>query len=411
MRTLLLSGYAPSNAENSSHGIFKRLETFVEALGAEGEVDLLFFVGSQPEITLEERDSIERASRERWGSRVRVFLGHKRPKPERASLLARYVKPMVDVSAQAGYDDLTGPAQVAALEACLARRPDLLFAHRLEAMLLILATRRPLPPVLYDVDDVEHIKFLRFLKQPPFWRGKGLMYLQWPILYLTERRAIRAARTAFVCSETDQAYLRDKCGIRNVEVVPNAVRIPEASPVPREPNLLFLGNYRYGPNASAAEYLARDIWPRIKLAAPEAKLVLAGRGAERLRLPQDRAGIEVRGFVADLDALYRETRVVTCPILAGGGTRFKIIEAAAYGRPVVSTTLGAEGIPFVDLKEIRLADAPGPFADACIELLRDDARCREMATRSREKAMLLYDRERIVEHIRGFARPHLRARP
>jgi glycosyltransferase involved in cell wall biosynthesis len=122
-----------------------------------------------------------------------------------------------------------------------------------------------------------------------------------------------------------------------------------------------------------------------------------------LRLPQNSAGIDVRGFVPELDALYKEIRVVTCPILAGGGTRFKIIEAAAYGRPVVSTTLGAEGIPFADPDEIRLADAPGPFADACIALLKDHARCTQLATRSREKATLLYDRSRILELVRGFA--------
>jgi glycosyltransferase involved in cell wall biosynthesis len=277
-------------------------------------------------------------------------------------------------------------------------------------MLLLMAIRHAVPPVLFDVDDVEHIKFLRFMKQPPFWRSKRLLYLQWPALYLTELRAIRFARMAFVCSETDQAYLREKFGMRNVEVVPNAVRIPEATPVPSAPILLFLGNYRYAPNARAAEHLAADIWPRIKAAAPDARLILAGRGADRLHLPQDRTGLDVRGFVADLDALYREVRVVTCPILAGGGTRFKIIEAAAHGRPIVSTTLGAEGIPFVDGREIRLADRADRFADACIELLGDGAKCAELASRSREKAVLLYNRDNIVERVRGFARHASHAR-
>jgi glycosyltransferase involved in cell wall biosynthesis len=399
----VVSGYAPSTAENSSHGIFKRLDTFIEALGGLGELDLLFFAGDKGEVAPEDREYIVRASHDRWGVRVGVHVCNKNPKLRRAFPLARHLKPMVDVSAQSGYDDIAGPRQIAALEACLSRQPDLVFAHRLESMLLIMATRPPLPPVLLDVDDVEHIKFLRFLKQPPYWRSKGLLYLQWPVLYATELRAIRSATTAFVCSETDLAYLRDKRGLRNVEVVPNAVRIPDATPVPTEPSVLFLGNYRYGPNTSAAEYLASDIWPRIKHAIPDAKLILAGRGAERLRLPQNSAGIDVRGFVPELDALYKEIRVVTCPILAGGGTRFKIIEAAAYGRPVVSTTLGAEGIPFADPDEIRLADAPGPFADACIALLKDHARCTQLATRSREKATLLYDRSRILELVRGFA--------
>jgi len=409
MRTLVISGYSPSTVENSSHGIFKRLDTFIEALAADGEIDLLFFTGDSAEVAGKEHERIQRASLDRWGARVTVFLGHKSPKAPPSSILARHVKPMLAVSAQPGFDDMTGPSQAALFESCLARRPDLMFAHRLEAMLLAMAAKRPLPPVLYDVDDVEHVKFLRFLKQPPFWRGKFLMYTHWPILYSTERRAIRRAHTAFVCSETDRAYLRDRCGLRNVEIVPNAVRIPEATPVPNAPNLLFLGNYRYAPNARAAEHLTTDIWPRIRAAVPDAKLILAGRGADRLHLPEERAGIDVRGFVADLDLLYREVRVVTCPILAGGGTRFKIIEAAAYGRPIVSTTLGAEGIPFVDGREIWLADQPERFADACVELLVDDAKCTQLAIGSREKAALLYDRDNIIERVRGFARSAYRS--
>ena len=404
MKALVVSGYPPTSPGESSHGIFKRLDNFIEALGSEGEVDLLFFGDGDTAVTTEERTSVERASRERWGPRVAAFLARKRSRPARPSLVDRFVKPIFSAAAQSAFDDMSGAPQLAELESCLARRPDLLFAHRLESMLLVRAARRPIPPVLYDVDDVEHVKFLRFMRQPPYWRSKFLLYLQWPALYLTERRAIGHAHTAFVCSEADQAYLRDRCGSRNVEVVPNAVRIPEATPVPTRPVLLFLGNYRYAPNCVAAEHLAQDIWPRIRAAVPDAKLVLAGRDVEKVRLPRGSAGIEARGFVADLDALYDETRVVTCPILAGGGTRFKIIEAAAYGRPVVSTTLGAEGIPFVDRREICLADAPAPFADACIALLNDHDRCVEIAGRCREKARLLYDRERIVERVRGFAR-------
>jgi glycosyltransferase involved in cell wall biosynthesis len=404
MRTLIISGYPPSSPENSSHGIFKRLENFVEALRAEGDIDFLFFCGNECDVTPETRDRMERALRAKWGSRTCVFLGHKGRKQAAESFTTRYLKPILRVSAQSNFDDLTSPAQIADLETCLARRPDLVFAHRLEAMLLIMAARRPVPPVLYDIDDVEHVKFLRFMRQPPFWLGKALLYLQWPILYLTEGRAIRMAHTALVCSESDQAYLRVKCRLRNIQVIPNAVRIPEASAVPSAPVVLFLGNYGYGPNCGAAEFLATEIWPKVRISMPQARLVLAGRGADRLHLPQDRAGIEVRGFVADLDALYRDVRVVACPILAGGGTRFKIIEAAAYGRPIVSTALGAEGIPFVDRQEIRLADTSDQFASACVELLNDDATCADMAARSRAKAISLYDRDRIVERVRGIVR-------
>jgi glycosyltransferase involved in cell wall biosynthesis len=86
-------------------------------------------------------------------------------------------------------------------------------------------------------------------------------------------------------------------------------------------------------------------------------------------------GVEFLGFVQDLDALYARSRVVVAPILTGGGTRVKIIEAALYGRPVVSTTLGAEGLELsAERGELVIADDGEVFAQAVVGLLRDNAR-------------------------------------
>ena len=98
MRTLIISGYPPSSPENSSHGIYKRLETFFEAFAAEGEVDCLYFAGVDSDVTAEARDRMQRACRERWGDRVQVFLGQKGSTPVSESFVTRYLRPILGLS-------------------------------------------------------------------------------------------------------------------------------------------------------------------------------------------------------------------------------------------------------------------------------------------------------------------------
>ncbi len=147
--------------------------------------------------------------------------------------------------------------------------------------------------------------------------------------------------------------------------------------------------------------MAGKIWPGILSNVPDAKLIIAGISPERLKnrgtyLP----GIEITGFVKDLDILYQKSRVIVTPILVGGGTRYKIIEAAAYSKPIVSTTMGAEGLEFVPGKEILIRDDTGSFAEACIELLANPSLCEGIGKAARDKTARLYDRKAVVGLIR-----------
>ena len=136
-------------------------------------------------------------------------------------------------------------------------------------------------------------------------------------------------------------------------------------------------------------------------AMPEARLVIAGISKNMLdRGVHDTPGIEVPGFVESLDDLYAGSRVVVTPILVGGGTRFKIIEAGAYGRPVVSTTVGMEGIDLTPGSEIIVRDDPREFASACVEFLIDGALSERIGLAAREKAAARYDRRAVVKNIR-----------
>ena len=122
----------------------------------------------------------------------------------------------------------------------------------------------------------------------------------------------------------------------------------------------------------AADYLISKIWPIILSAVPEARLCIAGSNPDNIAsYKPSPAGVEFLGFVDNLDKLYKEVRVVCCPILSGGGTRIKILEAAAYGKPVVSTYHGGGRNRAAGWKGDLMRDGPRSFAEACIRLLKD----------------------------------------
>jgi len=181
-----------------------------------------------------------------------------------------------------------------------------------------------------------------------------------------------------------------------VTVIPNAIDIHERQEIPNKPNLLFLGQMSYLPNTVAADYLISKIWPIILSAVPEAKLLIAGSNPDNIASFTARPpGVEFLGFVNDLGKLYQDTAVVCCPILSGGGTRIKILEAAAYGKPIVSTTIGAEGINLRDREEILLCDDPKSFAEACIRLMKD----KDLAVKIGENARSVVARQHDINNV------------
>jgi glycosyltransferase involved in cell wall biosynthesis len=162
-----------------------------------------------------------------------------------------------------------------------------------------------------------------------------------------------------------------------------------------------LATYAYAPNITAADFLIRDVWPLVRADCPDAQLIIAGNKPERIpSFASHPAGVEFTGFVHDLAPLYRRVRIVCCPILSGGGTRLKILEAAAYGKAIVSTTVGAEGLDLQDGRELILRDGGLAFARACVELLRDPTRCEMLGVAARETVSRSYDRKQIVARIK-----------
>jgi glycosyltransferase involved in cell wall biosynthesis len=210
-----------------------------------------------------------------------------------------------------------------------------------------------------------------------------------------DRRHLAAYDLLITMSEDEREDVR-KLSDRPIVAIPNGVdtsALPPAPPEPdgAEPLLLFAGTLSYRPNAEAAEWLLRKVWPRVREAHPSARLEIVGRGApaEVQRLIDER--VSLPGFVPNIADRYAQAAVVTVPLLSGAGTKLKLLEGLASGRPVVSTPLGAQGVDVRHGEHLLLAEGADSFAAAIIDLLGDSRVRSELAAHGRRLAEARYD--------------------
>ncbi|MEK7407772.1 MAG: glycosyltransferase [Acidobacteriota bacterium] len=219
---------------------------------------------------------------------------------------------------------------------------------------------------LHNVESVLHRRCARTACFPVslvFWRfHKACLAM--------ERRWFPRFSLLLAASSVDAQHVRDIVPGVRVEVFPNTI-----PPVPRpdrpvEDVIVFSGNLEYYPNVAAVRFFRRKIWPLLRERWPGLRWRLVGKNPQAVRrYVRGDPRIELTGPVEDAIAELAAAKVVVVPLLAGSGTRFKILEAWAAGRPVVSTTVGAEGLPARDGENILLADTPVAFAAAVSSLL------------------------------------------
>jgi glycosyltransferase involved in cell wall biosynthesis len=402
MKILIVSCAWPGNAEESSHGVFRRFDMLAEAVcRIASEVEALFYV---PQAIIDglgdDRAAASQRLSLRWGMPVKVRLCARIDTPPVRNAWQMYGEPALSLLNQHPYNETAGPVQRQALEQALAGRPDAVLVHRLRSMPPFLGLVQALPPVIFDLDDLEHLAYERSLAQPPHWRGKPLLRLRLPALRRGQARAVRLATQTLVCSQGDRQALLEDAAAGTVVVVPNAISLPDMPPLSHAPTLLSVGQYAYGPNRQGIEYFLDQVWPRLLARRSDLRLVVAGPNPQCIRhASAPPPGVSFPGFVDDISTLYTEARIVICPILSGSGTRVKLVEAAAWGRPIVSTTIGAEGLDMVDGVHALLRDDPATTAQACLDLLDDDALATTLADGGRRLAQERFDRRTVVRQL------------
>jgi sugar transferase (PEP-CTERM/EpsH1 system associated) len=206
---------------------------------------------------------------------------------------------------------------------------------------------------------------------------KAFFHNQWRKMRSYERAACRRFDAVIAVSEVDRDLMRDEFGISAVYDVPTGVDTDYFSPsgkVDPEPhNLVFTGSMDWLPNEDAIRYFSGHVMPRIRQSIPGATLTVVGRNphASLIEMSRRDASIVVTGRVEDVRPYMERAAAYVVPLRIGGGTRLKIYEAMAMGKAVVSTTVGAEGLPVRDGLELLLADTPEAFADSVVRVLSD----------------------------------------
>lgn len=186
----------------------------------------------------------------------------------------------------------------------------------------------------------------------------------------SERRWLPRYNRILVTSCNDAQLVRAIAPGAEPIVYPNALPLIVPPPRSDRPEIIFSGNLEYPPNIQAVRFFHRNVWPALQSRWPELKWKILSRNPGSIReLAARDPRIEITGFVPDAVAVIAQAQVAIVPLLSGSGTRIKILEAWAAGTPVVSTTLGAEGLEYHDRENLVLADNAETFTAAVSELL------------------------------------------
>ena len=292
-----------------------------------------------------------------------------------------------------------------AMEELLARilrsRVDLVLVEGTPLARFLPAIPREIPRVL-DLFDVHSLMARRSLERSAD-QDRGARAREAERTLAFERRAAQTSDACLTVSPEDAAAARTLLGAAWVHVVPNGVDTSYFTPVP-DPRpeagaLLFTGRMSYEPNADAACYFAREVLPLVRHEVPHARFHVVGAGPPPGVAALASEAIVIHGRVDDVRPYQWNAEVVVVPVREGGGTRLKVLEAAASGQAIVSTTLGVEGLPFRAGRDLLVADSAPDFAAAVVALLRAPGRRAELGARARAVACT-YDWDPIGESFR-----------
>jgi glycosyltransferase involved in cell wall biosynthesis len=288
----------------------------------------------------------------------------------------------------------------------LARNADMIWVERLYAAHWL---RQHGEKTIVDVDDLDSVKQERQLVlQPPSLLRLG-QSVQTRKLAREERMAASKFARLAVCSSQDREFWQENERNR-VWVVPNGAD-NRLFDYPRElkvaNRLVFVGTMGYPPNVDAVKYFCAEILPRITRAVPDVSFWIVGKSpSDDVLELDDGERIRVWANVPDVAPYVQTATLSVVPLRVGGGTRLKILESLALGTPVVSTTIGAEGLDLVNERDLLLADSPDDFAHAVVDLLSQHDRLQAMAEAGLQAVKTNYSwtgiRGQVAEHLRGW---------
>ena len=218
-------------------------------------------------------------------------------------------------------------------------------------------------------------QYRRMLKVRTGFVEKLFFVLKWILMLRWESRWAQKFNRSLVVSPLEKELLQEANAKLSVSLIENGVDTDLYRPlaeVPEDYNILFVGTMGYLPNVDAVLYFYHEIMSLILHEISDAKLIVVGHHPpSEIRKLEGQDNVVIKGGVEDVIPYYLGAKISIVPLRAGGGTRLKILESMALGRPVVSTSLGCEGLNVIDNENIMIADTPAQFAERVIGLLSD----------------------------------------
>ncbi|PYU11619.1 MAG: hypothetical protein DMG37_16075 [Acidobacteria bacterium] len=227
---------------------------------------------------------------------------------------------------------------------------------------------------------------------------------EWEKTRPLEAQVCRSFDHVLTVSDEDQQAIRREFGVDHISTLPTGVDtdffcLSENQSVPGR--MVFVGSMDWDPNEDGIVWFLESVYPLIRQAAPHASFIVVGRNpSARLRAIAAKApSVEVTGAVPDVRPYLSQAEAVVVPLRVGGGTRIKIPEAMAMAKAVVSTPIGAEGLPFRDGRQILLAGQPRDFASAVIEILKKSALRKAIENAARKEVVANHGWEAVVDKV------------
>jgi len=266
----------------------------------------------------------------------------------------------------------------------------------------------PTPKVLFT-HNVEAAIWRRHYEVAtnPIW--KAISWREWRKTEAAERTYLRLADRVLTVSETDRDAFAPFVEPGKLAVIPTGVDVDYFHPTPVEEtanSLVFTGSMDWLPNEDAILYFVDAILPLIKKQCPEISLEVVGRSPSRKlqALAERERSLRLTGWVEDIRPFVARGSICIVPLRIGGGTRLKIFEAMAMSKAVVSTSVGAEGLPVQSGANIIVADTPGDFAQSVVSLLRDPSQRRRLGTSARALVQEKYSWPKVAESFASTLR-------
>ncbi len=260
-------------------------------------------------------------------------------------------------------------------------------------------------PVVLDEHNIEFLLLRRLAAVESSIPRKAYGYLEAAKARREEMRAWARSDGTVLTSDADLSVVRQAMPEKPACVVPNGVDTEYFHPSDVEPEpstVVFTGAINYRPNTDAVVHFIREVMPRLKRLKPSARFLVVGDGAPGWVIRTAGPDVEFSGRVDDVRVPLNKAAVVVAPLRAGSGTRLKILEALAMAKPIVTTSIGCEGLSVASGEHLEIADDPDAFAQMVARLMSDRDAARDLGRQGRQLVEREYSWEVVARRLEEF---------